>query len=72
MRVSVSETKLDNGFPVNQYLNDCYTLPFKLDRANNGVGIMLFVREDIPCKLLSVENHPMKGYFLEINLIKTK
>ena len=33
---------------------------------------MLFVREDIPCKLLSVENHAMEGFYVEINLRKTK
>ena len=33
---------------------------------------MLFVREDIPCKLLSVENHPIKGFYVGINLQKTK
>ena len=33
---------------------------------------MNFVREDIPCKLLSVENHPMEGFYVEINLQKTK
>ena len=68
----VSETKLDNSFPVSQFLMDGYSPPFRLDHDNNGGGIMLFVREDIPCKLLSVENHPMEGFYVEINLRKTK
>ena len=29
---------------------------------------MLFFREDIPCKLLSVENHPVEGFYEESNL----
>ena len=33
---------------------------------------MLFVRDDIPCKLLSLENKPMEGFYVEINLRKTK
>ena len=33
---------------------------------------MLFVRKDIPCKVLSIENHPMEGFYVEINLRKTK
>ena len=66
----VSGTKLDNSFPVSQFLIDGYTPPFRPDRDNNGGGIMLFVREDIPCKLLSVENHPMEGFYVEINLQK--
>ena len=64
----VSETKFDNSFPVNQFLMDGYTPPFRLDRDNNRGGITLFVREGIPCKLLSVENHPMEGLYVEINL----
>ena len=68
----VSETKLDNSFPVSQFLIDGYTPPFRLNCDNNGGGIMLFVREDIPCKLLSTENHPMEGFHVEINLRKTK
>ena len=45
----VSETKLDNSFPVSQFLIDGYTSPFRLDRDNNGRSVMLFVRENIPC-----------------------
>ena len=50
---------------------DGYSPPFRLNRDNHGGG-MFFVREDIPCKLLSVENHPMEGFYVEINLRKTK
>ena len=58
----VSETKLDNSFPVSQFLIDGYTSPFRIDRDNNGGGIMLFVREYIPCKHLSVEIIPWKVF----------
>ena len=68
----VSGTKLDNSFPVSQFSIDGYTPPFKPDRDNIGGGIMLFVRKDMSCKLLSVENHPMEGFYVEINLQKTK
>ena len=70
--VMVSETKLGSSFLVSQFLIDGYSPPFRLDCDNNGGGIMLFVREDIPCKLLPVENHPMAGFYEEINLRKTK
>ena len=43
-----------------------------LDLDNNGGGLKLFVREDIQCKLLSVENHPMEGFYVEIKLRKTR
>ena len=54
----VSETKLDNSFPVSQFLINDYTPPFRLNCDNNGGGKMLFVREDTLCKLLSPEYHP--------------
>ena len=66
----VSETKFDNSFLVSPFLIDGYTPPFRLEREYNGGGITLFVREDIPCKLLSIENHPMEGLYVEINLRK--
>ena len=49
-----SETKLNNSFPVSQILINTYSPPFRLYRDNNGGDIMLFVREDIPCKRLSI------------------
>lgn len=33
---------------------------------------MLFVIEDIPSKLLSLENYPMEGFYVEVNSEKTK
>ena len=68
----ISETKLDNSFLLSQFLNDGCTPPFRLDRYNNERGVILFVREDISCKLLSVGNHPMEGFYVELNLRKTK
>ena len=50
----VSETKLNNSFPVSQVLINTYSPPFRLYRDNSGGDIMLFVREDIPCKRLSI------------------
>ena len=68
----VSETKLDNSFPEGQFLIDGYDPPIRLDRDIHRGGLMLFVRDDIPCKLLSLENKPMEGFYVEINLRKTK
>ena len=68
----VSETKLDNSFPVGQFLIDGYIPSIRLDRGIHGGGLMLFVREDIPCKLLSLGNRPMEGFNVEINLRKSR
>ena len=45
-------------------------MPYTVDRNGNGGTIMLFVREDILSKLLSVENSPTAAFFVERNLRK--
>ena len=52
-------------------LNGCGT-HFRLDRNAHGGGILLYVREDIPSKLLLVEENPIEGFFVEINLRNKK
>ena len=47
-----------------------YSTPFRLDRNQNGEGLLLYVREDIPCQILK-EYTPEKrieNLFVEINL----
>ena len=68
----ISETKLDNSFPEGQFLIPGYGSPYRFDRNCRGGGIMLYVREDIPSKLLSIENQPIEGFYIEINLRKKK
>ena len=68
----ISETKLDNSFPKGQFLIPEYSSPYRFDRNCRGRGIMLYVREDIPSKLLSIKNQPIEGFYKEINLRKKK
>ena len=68
----ISETKLDNSFPEGQFLIPGYSSLYHFDRNCRGGGIMLYVREDIPSKLLSIENQPTEGFLKEINLRKKK
>ena len=63
----ISETKLDESFPVSQFLIDGYIVPFRFDRNGNGGGILLYIREDIPSKLLSIYQN-IEGFSVEINL----
>ena len=37
-----SETKNDNTFSVSQFCMSGYSVPFRLDRRENGGGIMLY------------------------------
>ena len=66
----ISETKLDSSFPTGQFLSNGYSEPFRIDRNSQGGGIMLYVREDIPSKLVGVETSPTEGFYVEINLRK--
>ena len=65
--LTVSETKLDHSFPVGQFLIDGYGPPIRLDRDIHGGGLVFFVREDIPCKLLSLGKKAMECFYGEIN-----
>ena len=68
----ISETKLDDSFPTGQFKIPGYASPFRLDRDENGGGIMVFVREDIPVKFLSSENKPIEAFFFELNFHRKK
>ena len=70
--IMVSETKLDNSFTVGQLLIAGYGPPIRLDCDIHGRCVMLFVKEDIRCKTLSLEDKPMERFYVEINLQKTK
>ena len=48
----ISERKVDPSFPSSQFAIESFSSPFRLDRNSSG-GIVLFVREEIPSKLLS-------------------
>ena len=64
----ISETKIDVCFPIRQFLLNGYSTTFQLDRNAHGGGILLYVREDIPSKLLLVEENLIEGFFVETNL----
>ena len=68
----ISETKLDDSFPESQFKIPGYSSPFRLDRDQNGGGIMVFVHEDITPEFLSFEDKPFEVLFIELNFRKKK
>ena len=69
----VSETKIDNSFPVGDFFIDGFSTPYRLDRDRTGGGIMLFVREDIPSNVLATyEKNHIENFYVELNLRKEK
>ena len=66
----ISETKLDFSFPNAQFYMKSYSKPYRLDRNSKGGGITLYVREDIPSKLInsSCTKHDKEYFFVELIL----
>ena len=66
----ISETKLDSSFPTWQFVIKGYSTPFRLDRNQNGGGLLLYVREVISCKILKeyTPEKPVKYLLLKIYL----
>ena len=69
----VSETKIDESFPTCQFKIDGFSTPFRLDRNKEGGGIIVYVRSDIPCKILKCQlPNNIEGLFVELNFRKKK
>ena len=68
----VSETKIDDIFPIGNFLIDEFSMPYRLDQNSNDGGPMLFVREDIPSNLVEAEAKPTEGFYIELNLRNDK
>ena len=70
----IVETKLDDSYPISQFHIEGYATPFRRDRSKYEGGILIYVREDIPCKLLDRHIFPddIEGLFVELNFRKSK
>ena len=69
----VIESKLDDTFPDSQFHIPGYKVHFRKDRNKLVRGIIVFVRDDIPCKKIDVRTpEGIEALFLEINLRHTK
>ena len=65
-----TETKLDQSFPSGQFLLHGYSEPLRLDRNQFGGGLLVFIREAIPCSILNIKQLTIEALFIEINLRK--
>ena len=64
----ISEIKIDDSFPIANFLIDGFSQPSRIDRNFSGGGIMLYLREDIPSNLLKVEALPREVAYVELKL----
>ena len=60
------------SFPLTQFLIEGFTAPYRLDGNGSGEGILVYIREDIPSKLIPTDFPNREGFFLELNLRKKK
>ena len=70
----IGESKLDDSYPNSQFLIDGFSEPFRLDRNVNGGGLLIYIRDDIPCKQLFDHSFPddIESMFVELNFRKCK
>ena len=65
----IPETKLDPSFPNGQFHIHGFSERYWFDRNGNGGGILLYISEDIPSKLI-LTKMTIERFFVEINLRK--
>ena len=59
----ITETKLNDSFPTMQFNIEGYCT-FRLDRNKYRGGILLYVQDDIPSKIIPMKNSTIKGFFI--------
>ena len=59
---------------MSQFLVTGLCVPYRLDRNRNGDEIMIFIRDDIPSRLLTRHVFPddIEGLLIELNFRKAK
>ena len=69
----ISETKLADSFPSAQFLIKGFCAPYRFDRNSKGGGLLFYIREDIPSKILTYSsNCDIETLLVKINLRKRK
>ena len=68
----ITETKIDDSFPIGNFLIGGFSKPYKLDCDSLVGGILLYFREDIPANLIEIETKRIEGIYVEINLRNDK
>ena len=71
---TVVGTSTYHTFPTAQFSVNGFSERYRLDRNRKGEGVMVYIREDIPSKLLDKHIFPydMEGLFVELNFRKCK
>ena len=70
----VEETKIDETFPAGQFSIEGFMPPFRRDRNQHGGGILVYVKDNIPAKLVENQQLPndIEAIFIELNFRRNK
>ena len=70
----VTETKIDTSFPTSQFIVSSFTSPYRFDRTKDEGGILVYIKEDVPSKLLNILYiaSDTECFGIEMNLRKVK
>ena len=64
----LTESKLDESFPSQQFNIEGYLKPFRLDRNSKGGGVLIYIKENIGSRILTKHDKPFDIEFLIIEL----
>ena len=69
----ISETKINESFPSDQFKINGYFTPLRVDRNMTGGSLIIYIRSDIPHKILTTKlPNDVEGLFIEFNLRNKK
>ena len=67
-----SETKIDDRFPIGNFVIDGYSTHCRLDQNSNSGEILLYMREDITSYLTTTEKALIESFYEKLNLHNEK
>ena len=68
----IPETKIDISFPTGQFIIPGIDLPYQFDRNSKGGRFLLYLKEDIPSKIIFAFKIPIEGLLIGINVCRKK
>ena len=66
----ISKTEIDSSFPTAQFHVDDYII-YRRHRNENGGGLLLFVKDDVPSTFLKIDPN-FEAFYADLNIMKNK
>ena len=58
----ILQSKLDNSFLDDHFFLDGFGTPFRPDQHRISWGVILFIKNDIPAKVVSADDNFIQGF----------